>query len=157
MAIAKRAEAFGCPIIYHSRSEKPDTNYKYYSNVLDLAVNCQVLIVACSLTPETHHIVNREVMDALGPNGVLINIGRGLHVDESELVKALVEGRLGGAGIDVFEQEPHVPEELFGLDNVVMVPHVGSDTMETCKAMADLVLRNLEAHFSSKPLLTPVL
>ncbi|KAM0933162.1 putative hydroxyphenylpyruvate reductase [Dioscorea sansibarensis] len=157
MAIAKRAEAFGCPIIYHSRSEKPDTNYKYYSNVLDLAVNCQVLIVACSLTPETHHIVNHEVTDALGPNGVLINIGRGLHVDESELVKALVEGRLGGAGIDVFEHEPHVPEELFGLDNVVMVPHVGSDTMETCKAMADLVLRNLEAHFSSKPLLTPVL
>ncbi|KAJ0962575.1 hypothetical protein J5N97_027697 [Dioscorea zingiberensis] len=157
MAVAKRAEAFGCSISYHSRSEKPDTNYKYYSNVLDLAANCQVLIVACSLTPETRHIVNREVMDTLGPKGVLVNIGRGQHVDEPELVKALVEGRLGAAAIDVFEQEPLVPEELFGLDNVVISPHAGSDTLETCKAMADLVLQNLEAHSSSKPLLTPVL
>ncbi|KAM0933160.1 putative hydroxyphenylpyruvate reductase [Dioscorea sansibarensis] len=157
MAVAKRAEAFGCPIVYHSRSEKLDTNYKYYSNVLDLAANCQVLIIACSLTPETHHIVNREVMDALGPNGVLINVGRGLHVDESELVKALVEGRLGGAGMDVFEQEPHVPEELFGLENVVLSPHVGIGTVGTRKAMADLVLGNLEAHFTNKPLLTPVI
>ncbi|KAH7658318.1 Hydroxyphenylpyruvate reductase protein [Dioscorea alata] len=156
-AIAKRAEAFDCPIIYHSRSEKPNTTYKYYPNVLELAANCQVLIVSCSLTPETHHIVNREVMDALGPNGVLINIGRGLHVDESELIKALVEGRLGGAGIDVFEQAPHVPEELFGLENVVLLPHVGSNTVQTRKAMADLVLGNLEAHFTNKPLLTPVM
>lgn len=157
MAVAKRAEAFDCPISYHSRSEKPGTNYKYYSTVVDLAANCQVLVVACALTPETHHIVNREVMDALGPKGVLINIGRGPHVDEAELVKALVEGRLGGAGIDVFEQEPHVPEELFDLENVVLLPHVGSGTVETRKAMADLVLGNLEAHCTNKPLLTPVI
>ncbi|XP_071901503.1 glyoxylate/hydroxypyruvate/pyruvate reductase 2KGR-like isoform X2 [Coffea arabica] len=155
-AIAKRAEAFDCPISYYSRSEKADTNYKYYPSVIDLASNCQILVVTCSLTPETRHIINREVIDALGPKGVLINIGRGPHVDEAELVSALVEGRLGGAGLDVFENEPEAPEELFGLDNVVLLPHVGSGTIETRTAMADLVLGNLEAHFLNKPLLTPV-
>lgn len=156
LAIAKRAEAFGCPISYYSRSEKPNTNYKYYSNLVDLAANCHVLVVACSLTEETYHIVNREVLDALGPKGVLVNIGRGPHVDEPELVAALREGRLGGAGLDVFEQEPYVPEELFGMENVVLVPHVGSGTNETRNAMADLVIGNLEAHVMNKPLLTPV-
>uniref|UniRef100_A0A5B6ZR27 Hydroxyphenylpyruvate reductase n=1 Tax=Davidia involucrata TaxID=16924 RepID=A0A5B6ZR27_DAVIN len=155
-AIAKRAEAFGCPISYYSRSEKPDSKYKYYPNVIDLASNCHILIVACPLTNETRHIINREVIDALGPKGVLINIGRGPHVDEPELVSALVEGRLGGAGLDVFEHEPEVPEQLFGLDNVVLLPHVGSGTVETRNAMADLVIGNLEAHFLNKPLLTLV-
>ncbi|CAI9114140.1 OLC1v1014793C1 [Oldenlandia corymbosa var. corymbosa] len=155
-AIAKRAEAFDCPISYYSRSEKPDTKYKYYPSVVELASNCQVLVVACPLTPETRHIVNRKVIDALGPKGVLINIGRGPHVDEAELVSALVEGRLGGAGLDVFEKEPEVPEQLFDLENVVLLPHVGSGTMETRTDMANLVLGNLEAHFLSKPLLTPV-
>lgn len=155
-AIAKRAESFGCPISYHSRSKKLNTNHKYYPNVLDLAANCQILFVACALTEETHYIVNREVLDALGPAGILINIGRGPHIDEPELVSALLEGRLGGAGLDVFEKEPDVPEQLFGLRNVVLLPHVGSDTLETCKAMADLVIANLEAHFANKPLLTPV-
>ncbi|XP_050289807.1 uncharacterized protein LOC126727955 [Quercus robur] len=156
MAIAKRAEAFNCPICYYSRTEKPDTKCKYYPSVLELASNCQILVVACSLTAETRHIVNREVMNALGPKGVLINIGRGPHVDEPELVSALVEGRLGGAGLDVYEHEPEVPEELFGLENVVLLPHVGTATVETRKAMADLVVGNLEAHFSNKPLLTPL-
>ncbi|KAA8541787.1 hypothetical protein F0562_022939 [Nyssa sinensis] len=155
-AIAKRAEAFSCPISYYSRSEKQDSKYKYYPNVIDLASNCHILIVACPLTDETRHIINREVIDALGPRGVLINIGRGPHVDEPELVSALVEGRLGGAGLDVFEHEPEVPEQLFGLDNVVLLPHVGSGTVETRNAMADLVIGNLEAHFLKKPLLTPV-
>ncbi|XP_073110556.1 hydroxyphenylpyruvate reductase [Elaeis guineensis] len=157
LAIAKRAEAFDCPISYYSRSEKPHTNYKYYSSVVDLAANCHILIVACALTEETRHIVNREVMDALGPKGVLVNIGRGPHVDEAELVSALIEGRLGGAALDVFEHEPHVPEQLFGLENVVLVPHVGTATWGTRKEMADLVLGNLEAHATNKPLLTPVL
>ncbi|KAL6584657.1 hypothetical protein OROMI_003946 [Orobanche minor] len=156
LAIAKRAEGFDCPISYCSRSKKPNTNYKYYTSVLELASHCDILVVACALTPETRHIVNREVLNALGPKGVLINIGRGPHVDEPELVSALVEGRLGGAGLDVFEKEPEVPEQLFGLDNVVLVPHVGSGTVETRKVMADLVLGNLEAHFANKPLLTPV-
>nr|AHB63232.1 hydroxyphenylpyruvate reductase [Scutellaria baicalensis] len=156
LAVAQRAVAFDCPISYFSRSEKPNTNFKYYGTVVELASNCDILVVACALTPETRHIVNREVINALGPNGVLINIGRGPHVDEPELVSALAEGRLGGAGIDVFEKEPEVPEQLFGLENVVLLPHVGSGTVETRKAMADLVLGNLEAHFASKPLLTPV-
>ncbi|XP_031277754.1 glyoxylate/hydroxypyruvate reductase A HPR2 [Pistacia vera] len=156
MAIAKRAEAFSCPISYYSRTEKADLKYKYYPSVVELASNCHILIVACPLTEETRHIINREVIDALGPKGVLINIGRGPHVDEPELVSALVEGRLGGAGLDVFEHEPYVPEELFGLENVVLTPHVGSGTVETRKEMADLVLGNLEAHFLNKPLITPV-
>lgn len=156
LAIAKRAEAFGCPISYCSRSQKPDSKYKYFPSVIELASNCAILVVACPLTDETHHIINRKVIDALGPKGVLINIGRGPHVDEPELVSALIEGRLGGAGLDVFEHEPEVPEQLFGLDNVVLTPHVASGTVETRKAMADLVIGNLEAYFSKKPLLTPV-
>ncbi|AEE36316.1 Glyoxylate/hydroxypyruvate reductase A HPR2 [Arabidopsis thaliana] len=155
-AIAKRAEAFSCPINYYSRTIKPDVAYKYYPTVVDLAQNSDILVVACPLTEQTRHIVDRQVMDALGAKGVLINIGRGPHVDEQELIKALTEGRLGGAALDVFEQEPHVPEELFGLENVVLLPHVGSGTVETRNAMADLVVGNLEAHFSGKSLLTPV-
>ncbi|AQK91138.1 DUF4378 domain protein [Zea mays] len=156
-AIAKRAEAFGCSISYSSRSEKPFPDYKFHVSAVDLAANCDVLIVTCSLTAETHHVVSREVIDALGPEGVLVNVGRGAHVDEPELVAALLEGRLGGAGLDVYEHEPLAPEQLLGLDNVVLVPHVGSDTEETCRAMADLVLANLEAHASDEPLLTPVI
>lgn len=156
-AIAKRVEAFGCDVSYCSRSKKTDVQYRYYENVTDLAANCEILVVSCSLTEETRHIINRGVIDALGPKSILINIGRGAHLVETEVVSALLEGRLGGAGLDVFENEPHVPEDLFELDNVVMLSHVGSDTVETCKAMADLVIRNLEAHFLKKPLLTPVI
>ncbi|XP_008228555.1 PREDICTED: glyoxylate/hydroxypyruvate reductase A HPR2 [Prunus mume] len=155
-AVAKRAEAFSCPISYHSRTEKPELKYKYYPCVVELASNCDILVVVCALTDETRHIINREVIDALGPKGVLINIGRGPHVDEPEMVSALLEGRLGGAGLDVYENEPEVPEQLFELENVVLLPHVGSDTVQTDTAMADLVIGNLEAHFSNKPLLTPV-
>ncbi|CAM8940674.1 unnamed protein product [Rhodiola kirilowii] len=155
-AIATRAQAFDCPISYYSRSEKPESGYKYYPSVVELALNCDILVVACPLTEATRHIINREVLDALGPKGFLINIGRGPHVDEPELVSALVGGRIAGAGLDVFENEPHVPEELFKLDNVVLLPHVGSGTIETRQAMADLVIANLEAHFLNKPLLTPV-
>ncbi|MTV28992.1 2-hydroxyacid dehydrogenase, partial [Nitriliruptoraceae bacterium ZYF776] len=136
------------PISYYSRSQKPESKYKYFPSVVELASDCQILIVACPLTEETHHIINHEVIDALGPKGFLINIGRGPHIDEPELVSALVEGRIAGAGLDVFENEPHVPEELFGLDNVVLLPHVGSGTVETRNAMADLVVGNLEAHFN---------
>ncbi|KAG2729061.1 hypothetical protein I3843_01G228100 [Carya illinoinensis] len=156
MAVAKRAEAFNCPISYYSRRAKPDIQYTYYPSVVELASNCDILVVACPLNEETWHIINRGVIDALGPKGVLINIGRGPHVDEPELVSALVEGRLGGAGLDVYEKEPEIPEELFGLENVVLLPHVGSGTVETRTAMADLVIGNLEAHFLNKPLLTPL-
>ncbi|CAN4088980.1 unnamed protein product [Withania somnifera] len=130
-AIAKRAKAFGCSISYYS--------------------------LACALTDDTHHIINREVIDALGPNGVVINIARGSNIDEPELVSALAEGRLGGAGLDVLEHEPEVPMQLAKLDNVVLSPHIAASTVETRKDMADLVVANLEAHFSNKPLLTPVI
>ncbi|KAK4736055.1 hypothetical protein R3W88_010316 [Solanum pinnatisectum] len=156
-AIAKRAEAFGCSISYHSRSQKSESTYTYYSCVIDLASNCQILVVACALTDETHHIINREVIDALGPTGVVINIARGSHIDEPELVSALAEGRLGGAGLDGLEHEPEVPMQLARLDNVVLSPHTAAGTVETRKEMADLVIANLEAYFSNKPLLTPVL
>ncbi|CAK9310492.1 unnamed protein product [Citrullus colocynthis] len=157
-AIAKRAEAFGCPISYFSRTEKQHHKgyYKYFPTVLDLAANSQIMFVTCALTEETKHIVNRQVIDALGPNGILINVARGAHVDEPELVSALLEGRLGGAGLDVFGNEPHVPQQLLHLQNTILLPHVGSDTIDTNIAMADLVIANLEAHFRNDPLITPV-
>lgn len=156
LAVAKRAEAFGCNIAYNSRSKKSDTTYPYSSSVTDLAARSDVLVVACPLTKETWHIIDRSVLDALGPKATLVNIGRGPLVDEKELVKALVEARLGGAGLDVFENEPDVPKELFDMENVVLLPHVGSSTWETSKDMSDLVVGNLEAYYSKKPLLTPV-
>jgi lactate dehydrogenase-like 2-hydroxyacid dehydrogenase len=115
-----------------------------------------VLVVACSLNEQSRRIVDREVMEALGPRGVLVNIGRGGHVDEPELVSALVDGRLGSAGLDVFADEPNVPEPLLALDNVVLAQHVASGTHETRTAMADVVLGNVEAHVLKKPLLNPV-
>lgn len=156
MAIAKRAEAFGCTILYQGRSAKQGILYTFYPTVTELAAESDVLIIACPLTEETKGSINRGVLDALGPSGYLINIARGAIVNEAELVKALVEGRLGGAGLDVFEDEPNVPRELMSLDNVVLTPHVGTATWETRRSMADLVVSNLEAHFSGKPLLTPV-
>ncbi|CAM6093602.1 unnamed protein product [Calypogeia fissa] len=157
-AIARRAEAFDCRIGYWSRSEKKGpSSYKYFGSIVNLAKDSEVLIVACALTEETTKIINREVLDALGPNSYLVNVARGLVVDERELVQALVDGRLAGAGLDVFEGEPHVPEELLHMSNVVLLPHVGTGTWETIGAMADLVIANLLAHFSGKPVLTPVL
>lgn len=155
-AIATRAAAFNMKIAYHSRHEKSGVPYKYYSNLVDMAKAVDFLIIACPGGPSTRHLVTKEVMDALGPEGCLINIARGSVVVESDLVKALAEGRLGSAGLDVFENEPHVPEELKMMDNVVLQPHVGSATHETREAMASLVVANLKAHFSGKDLLTPV-
>jgi lactate dehydrogenase-like 2-hydroxyacid dehydrogenase len=101
--------------------------------------------------------VNRAVLEALGPGGILVNVARGAVVDEDALVAALAAGKLGGAGLDVFVHEPQVPEALFGMDNVVLAPHVGSGTHETRRAMSQLVLDNLDAHFAGKPLLTQIL
>ncbi|KAL2652565.1 hypothetical protein R1flu_020693 [Riccia fluitans] len=156
-AIAKRCEGFGCKISYYARSKKSDyPHYSYYNNVVELAKNSDILIAACALTKETTKIINREVLDALGPKGYVVNIARGPVMDEAELVKALVEKRLAGAGLDVFVNEPEVPKELLDMDNVVLQPHVGSATVETRTEMATLVVRNLIAHFSGQPLLTPV-
>jgi hydroxypyruvate reductase len=155
-AIARRAESFNMRIAYHGRRRQADSPYAYYEDAREIARWSKVLVVACPGGPETRNIVNREVLDALGPEGYLINVSRGSTVDEPELVSALLEGRLGGAGLDVFADEPRVPEALFALDNVVLQPHVGSRTHATRNAMGQLVLDNVAAWFADRPLLTPV-
>lgn len=155
-AIAKRAEAFGMHIVYHGRKPQSGVTQKYYASLTDMARDCDVLMVICPGGAATRHIVNAEVMHALGPKGTLINVARGSVVDEAALVKALAEGKLGAAGLDVFEDEPRASEALFAMDQVVLQPHVGSATHETRKAMGDLTVDNLRAHFSGKPVLTPV-
>ncbi|CAK9319015.1 unnamed protein product [Citrullus colocynthis] len=153
--VAKRLEGFGCRISYNSRTKKPLVPYSYYSNVHELAADCEVLIICCGLTKETHHMINREVMLALGRNGVIINIGRGPVIDEHEMIRCLVEGEIGGAGLDVFEIEPEVPRQLFTLDNVVLSPHAAVTTHESFVGMSKLVVENLEAFFSNKPSVSP--
>ena len=155
-AIAKRAEAFGMRIVYHGRKPQEGVAYKYYASLTEMARDCDVLMVICPGGAATQHIVNAEVLKALGPEGTLINVARGSVVDEQALVKALADGTLGAAGLDVFESEPKVPEALFAMDQVVLQPHVGSATHETRKAMGDLAVDNLRAHFAGKPVLTQV-
>lgn len=154
--VAKRLVAFGCSIAYNSRKKKPSVPFPYYANVCELAANSDVLIVCCALTEDTHHIIDKDVMTALGKEGVIINVGRGALVDEKELVQFLVQGEIGGAGFDVFENEPNVPKELFALDNVVLSPHCAVLTPESFEAMQEVVIANLKAFFSNKPLLSPV-
>ncbi|KAG2677453.1 hypothetical protein I3843_12G100300 [Carya illinoinensis] len=154
--VAKRLVAFGCRIAYNSRNKKPSAPYTYHANVCDLAVNSDVIVVCCALTKETHHIINKDVMTALGKGGVIINVGRGALVDEKELVQYLTRGEIGGAGLDVFEKEPDVPKELFTLDNVVLSPHRAVLTPESFEAVREVMTANLNAFFSDKPLLSPV-
>jgi lactate dehydrogenase-like 2-hydroxyacid dehydrogenase len=155
-AIAKRAEAFGMRIVYHGRKPQAGVAHKYYASLTEMARDCDVLMVICPGGAATHHIVNAEVLKALGSKGTLINVARGSVVDEQARVKALGAGTLGAAGLDVFEAEPRVPEALIAMDQVVLQPHVGSATHETRKAMGDLTVDNLRAHFAGKPVLTPV-
>ncbi|CAA7039154.1 unnamed protein product [Microthlaspi erraticum] len=154
--IAKRLEPFGCIISYNSRSQKQSIPYMYYSDVLSLAANNDVLMLCCSLNEQTRHIVNREVMESLGKDGVIINVGRGGLIDEKEMVKCLVQGVIGGAGLDVFENEPEVPEELLGLDNVVLTPHAAVATPGSLNNVTEIALANLKAFFSNQPLVSPV-
>ncbi|XP_037481021.1 glyoxylate/hydroxypyruvate/pyruvate reductase 2KGR-like [Triticum dicoccoides] len=155
-AVARRLEAFGCVVSYHSRGRKHDVSYCYHPAVRDLAACSDVLVVACALTAETRHVVDRRVLDALGSGGVVVNVARGPNVDEGELVRALAEGRLAGAGLDVFEDEPDVPAELMAMDNVVLTPHWAAFTPESIADLDHLVAGNLEAFFAGAPLLTPV-
>ena len=155
-AIAKRLSAFGCTISYHNRHEVEDSPYTYVGSPVELAAAVDVLVVAAAGGSGTQKLVSREVIDALGPRGYLINIARGSVVDEEALVSALVDGRLAGAGLDVFADEPNVPEVLLSMDNVVVLPHVASGTVETRAAMEDLTLRNLNSFLESGRLVTPV-
>jgi lactate dehydrogenase-like 2-hydroxyacid dehydrogenase len=154
-AIATRLEGFDARISYSGRTKR-DVAYDYHATIEELAANCDVLVIAAAATPETRHVVNRRVLEALGPKGTLVNVARGSLVDEKALVQALQEGVIAGAALDVFEDEPRASEAFFTMDNVVLAPHVGSGTHETRRAMADLVLANLDAHFSGKALPTPV-
>lgn len=156
-AIARRLEPVASEIVYHNRKPAADASYRYIEDRIDFARESEAIIVATSGGPEARGLVDAEMLNALGPQAVLINISRGSVVDEDALVAALSEGRIGGAGLDVFVNEPNVPEALFAMDNVVLQPHQGSATVNTRKAMADLVLANLEAWAAGQPLVTPVL
>ena len=155
-AIARRAEAFRLNVAYHGPREKPGLVYPYFSNLEEIAAESDYLVVSCPGGDTTRHLVNRRVMEALGPEGILINIARGSVVEEKAMVELLKSGRLGGAGLDVFENEPHVPEELLSMDNVVLQPHNGSATVQTRIAMGQLILDNLEAFFAGKPVPNPI-
>jgi lactate dehydrogenase-like 2-hydroxyacid dehydrogenase len=155
-AVARRATGFDMPIGYHNRQRRPDLGYEYFESPLELAHWSDCLLVACAGGAATRHLVNQAVLDALGPQGVLVNIARGSVVDENALVSTLVAGRLGGAALDVFEAEPSIPAALLGMDRVVLTPHIAGSTQETWREAFDLVLANLAAFLAGRPLLTPV-
>ncbi|WP_165071104.1 2-hydroxyacid dehydrogenase [Paludisphaera rhizosphaerae] len=154
-AVARRLEAMNMPIAYHNR--RPiESPYVYYSDPIALAKDVDCLIVTAAGGDASRGLVSREVIEALGPDGILVNVARGSVVDQDALTDALRDGRLGAAGLDVFVDEPRVPEALRSLPNAVFQPHQGSATFETRAAMGDLVVRNLEAHFAGRLLPTPV-
>ncbi|WP_371153279.1 2-hydroxyacid dehydrogenase [Jannaschia sp. 2305UL9-9] len=141
--IAERCKAFGADIHYHARSEK-DVPYTYHATAADCAAACEVLVAITPGGASTRHMVNAEVLKALGPDGIFINVARGSVCDEQALVEALQQGKIAGAGLDVFEEEPKIPDALKSMDNVVLTPHVASGTHETRQAMGDLVVANLQ-------------
>ncbi|MEM1343431.1 MAG: 2-hydroxyacid dehydrogenase [Pseudomonadota bacterium] len=154
--IARRAQAFKMEVVYHGRSRQADQPYPYYADLIEMARAVDWLVVIAPGTPETNGIVSRAVLEALGPEGHLVNVARGALVDEVALIETLQSGALGGAALDVFAEEPRVPEAFWTMDNVVLSPHQGSATHKTRTAMGDLVVQNLAAHFNGDPLLTPV-
>ncbi|SMF73680.1 Lactate dehydrogenase [Tistlia consotensis] len=156
LAIARRAAAFDMDLAWSGPRPKPDQPLPYLPSAVELAARSDLLFVCCPGGAETRHLVNAEVLKALGPEGYLINVARGSVVDERALVAALEAGSIAGAGLDVFEEEPKVPEALKNSPKVVLQPHVGSATVATRRAMGDLVFRNLEAWFAGRELVTPV-
>ncbi|HEY1050881.1 MAG TPA: 2-hydroxyacid dehydrogenase [Prosthecobacter sp.] len=155
-AIAKRLEAHGMRIAYHGRTRQGEVEWRYFESLHDLAGEADFLVVACPGGAATKHLINAEVLGAMGSKGTLINISRGSVVDEGALIAALQGGVISGAGLDVFENEPQVPAALMACENAVLLPHLGSGTHETRRAMGALVVGNLAAHFKGEALLTPV-
>lgn len=156
--VARRLKGFDMDLAYSSQTEKPHAaDMAFIPDPVELARRSDFLVVASAATPKTRHIVGREVIDALGPDGILVNVSRASNIDEAALLDALESGRLGSAALDVFEGEPKLDPRFRALPNVVLQPHHGSATTETRKAMGDLVRANLAAHFAGKPLPTPVL
>ena len=155
-AIADRGAAFRMRVIYSGPRRKADAPYEYIADLIELARQSDYLMVACKGGPETRHLVSAAVIDAVGPNGTLINVARGSVVDEPALIAALAAGRLGHAALDVFESEPVPSPEILKFPNVIVQPHHGSATLETRTAIGQLMIDNLSAHFARRPLLTPV-
>lgn len=155
LAIAKRAQAFDMKISYCGRSKKP-VDYEYYENLMDMTRKCHFLVLSCAGGEETRNLIDYKVLEALGQKGYLINVARGSVVNEEDLLIALRNRTIAGAGLDVFAHEPDVPQEMIKMDNVVLSPHVGSATMETRSQMGQLVIKNFVAYFGGNPLLTSV-
>jgi lactate dehydrogenase-like 2-hydroxyacid dehydrogenase len=155
-AIAKRLEAFGVPVSYHGRSPQPDAGYPYFASLVEMAKAVDLLVVVTPGGAGTRHLVDAEVLKALGPEGVVINVARGSVIDEKALIEALKNRTILSAGLDVFEDEPHVPAELIAMDHVVLLPHVGSGSVHTRNAMGQLVVDNLLDWFAGKGPRSPV-
>jgi lactate dehydrogenase-like 2-hydroxyacid dehydrogenase len=155
-AIARRVEAFGVPVVYHSRNPQKDVTYKYYPKLVDMAKDVDTLIVITPGGPATKHLINAEVLAALGPRGIVINLSRGTVVDDAALIKALREKTIYSAGLDVFVNEPEVPKEYLEMDNIVLFPHLGSASVWTRQKMEQLVVDNLLAWNRGEAPLTPV-
>jgi lactate dehydrogenase-like 2-hydroxyacid dehydrogenase len=155
-AIARRLSGFDVSIAYHGRTQQDDVAYSYYPTVTGLAEACDVLIVITPGGASTRHLINADVLKALGPTGVLINVARGTVVDEQALIHALKSGTILSAGLDVYEDEPRVPQELIDLEHVVLLPHIASASVHTRNAMGKLVADNLISWFDGKGPLTPV-
>jgi lactate dehydrogenase-like 2-hydroxyacid dehydrogenase len=155
-AIARRLDAFGVPVAYHARQPRPQLRYRHYPKLIDMARDVNTLMVIVPGGAATANMINAEVLNALGPNGILINMARGSVVDEPALIKALAEKRIMAAGLDVFAKEPEVPAELIAMENVVLFPHLGSASIHTRDRMDQLVVDNIAAWAAGKPPLTPV-
>jgi lactate dehydrogenase-like 2-hydroxyacid dehydrogenase len=155
-AIARRLDAFGVPVVYHTRKPRADIGYRHYPKLTDMARDVDTLMVIVPGGAATANMINAEVLDALGPDGIVINMARGSVVDEPALIKALKDKRILAAGLDVYAKEPEVPKELIEMDNVVLFPHVGSASVHTREKMDQLVADNILAWAAGKPPLTPV-
>jgi lactate dehydrogenase-like 2-hydroxyacid dehydrogenase len=156
-AIARRAAGFDMEVRYNSRRRVPEVSHEFEESLTKLAHWADFLVVSAPGGPETRHLISAEVIAALGTKGYLVNISRGTLVDEQALVQALTAGKVAGAALDVFENEPSVPEALLAMENVVLLPHIASSTMETFAAMETLVLKNLRNFFKTGRLLTPII
>ncbi len=154
--VATRAAAFEMEIGYHNRKPRPDVPYAYHPTLLGLAEWAEILVVAVRADASNTHAINAKVLAALGPKGHLINVSRGIAVDEAALCDALEAGTIGGAALDVYEREPSVPERLIPLDNVVLTPHMAAISANAQRAQRDIMFANLEAFFAGRPVLTPV-
>jgi lactate dehydrogenase-like 2-hydroxyacid dehydrogenase len=155
-AIARRLEAFQVPVVYHTRQPRRELAYRHYPNLIEMARAVDVLMVIVPGGASTQNMINAEVLDALGPDGILINMARGSVVDEPALIEALKQGKILSAGLDVYVKEPEVPDELIAMENVVLFPHLGSASVFTRERMDQLVVDNILAWAAGKPPLTPV-